>query len=84
MNRPPFLLLAAVAVLLSAGCANTPGSATQNLTDDILHGSSRNPACAAGEIAHCMTPGSRINGLNEQRTCECLVRELLIQGPQRR
>jgi hypothetical protein len=80
MKRPLPLLLTALAVLLSAGCASTPESATEALASDILGGSSQHPTCPYGEVPRCMTSGSRIHGLNPQASCECLVRELVIRA----
>jgi len=75
----PFLLTAA-AVSLTGGCASTPRAATDTLASDILNGSSRHPTCADGEIPRCLTTGTRINSLNQQTSCECLVRELAIRA----
>jgi hypothetical protein len=80
MNRPLSLLLAAFAESVSAGCASTPQSPTESLTSDILRGSSQNLTCPSGEVPSCMTNGTRINSVNPQRACECLVRELVIEG----
>jgi type IV pilus biogenesis protein CpaD/CtpE len=76
----PLLLAALAAASLTGGCASTPQSATEALTSDILNGSSQNPTCAYGEIPRCMTTGSRISGLKQQASCECLVRELAIRA----
>ena len=81
MKGPFRTLLAALALSLSAGCASTPQSDTEALASDILSGSAEHPTCAYGEVPRCMTAGSRIHGLNPQASCECLVRELLIQAP---
>ena len=80
MKRQLPLLLTILAVSLSGGCASTPPSAAEALTSDILNGSSENPTCAYGEIPRCMTTGSRINSLNPQASCECLVGELAIRA----
>ena len=80
MKRPLPLFLAALAASLSAACASAPQSATEALTSDIVSGSSQRSTCAYGEIPRCMTMGSRINSLNPQASCECLVRELAIRA----
>jgi hypothetical protein len=82
MKRLLPLLLTALAASLSGACASTPSpSASQALASDILSGASQPPTCAYGEIARCMTTGTRINGLNPQASCECLVREIAVRAP---
>ena len=80
MNRPTFVVLVALAAALSAGCASTARSPTQSLASDIVYGSSSNPNCASDEAPRCMTIGTRIHSLNPQRTCECLMRELVLHA----
>jgi hypothetical protein len=75
------LLLTVLAAYLAGGCASTPSSETEALASDILSGASPQATCAYGEIPRCMTTGSRINGLNPQASCECLVREIAIRAP---
>jgi hypothetical protein len=81
MKRPSHLLFIAIVAALSAGCASTPRSPTENLAADVLRGSSQTPTCVGNEILHCMTTATRTRSLNPQSTCECLVREVFIQRP---
>ena len=76
MNRR--LLFVLIAAVLTASCATHRTPEVQALTSDIFGAAAQTLACRAGEAPYCLSKGSRIKSVNQNRSCTCASTELVI------